>query len=222
MSTHRSFRFNVESLEARLVPSLTVLDLTTRGAVATAPSGAIVQQASPTLHGHHHGHDGQRTFLRLHDKGVERGYNSGSRSHQFDEECGTRALRLDRVPVVYVDGVAYREFLLNVNQERWSPNISLDELRIYLGDSGNLSGYDARTKELAGMTAAFDLDAGGNVSVKVNGRLNRDNGSVDMVLLIPDSAFAASGEFVYLYSKFGGLCGPVRTAGPRNGRSAAT
>jgi hypothetical protein len=57
------------------------------------------------------------------------------------------------------------------------------------------------------MTAAFDLDAGGNVSVLVNGQLNRRGNSTDMVLLIPDSAFAGGGEFVYLYSKFSGASG---------------
>ncbi len=212
MSNSRFPRLSVETLEARLVPSLTVLDLTAHGAVATAPSGAIVQQASQSSH-HHHGHDGLRTFLRLDDRGVEQGYNSDNRRNQFDEERGTRSLRLDRVPVVYVDGVAYREFVLNVNQTWWSPNISLDELRIYLGDSGNLSGYNAQTKELAGMTAAFDLDAGGDVSVLLNGRLNRCNGSRDMVLLIPDAAFAGGGEFVYLYSKFGGLRGAGANGG---------
>ena len=61
----------------------------------------------------------------------------------------------------------------------------------------------------------FDLDAGGDVSVKLDARLNSGSGSGDMVLLVPDSAFAGAdpNSFVYLYSKIGGQAGATANGG---------
>src|SRR5262249_3049312 len=119
-----------------------------------------------------------------------------------------------QVPVVQVNGVAYREFLLTINQDSSSPNLSLDSVQVFLGGSGNLSGYNANTKTLAGQSAVFDLDSGGNVSVKLNDALNRSS-SPDARVLIPDSAFAGANpnSFVYLYSQFGAVNGASANGG---------
>lgn len=52
----------------------------------------------------------------------------------------------------------------------------------------------------------FDLDGAGDVTVKMNYRLNAGSGDGDAYVLIPDAAFAgqAANSYVYLYSKFGG------------------
>jgi SdrD B-like domain len=51
----------------------------------------------------------------------------------------------------------------------------------------------------------YDLDAGGDVTVKMDYRLNPGSGGGDVVVLIPESAFAGQTDsaFVYLYSQFG-------------------
>lgn len=202
-------RLHLELLDDRVLPSVTVLDLTSRGAEVEAASGAIVQQGLlPADSDLARSQEGTTldSFLRIDGRGIEQGYNSDNRRHQFDEDCGTHALTLGQVPVVYVDGVAYREFILTINEHRWGSRLSLDELRIYLGNSGYLSGYTPRTLELGGHNAVFDLDAGGNVSVLLRDRLTHCR-RPDMTLLIPDAAFsgASPDTFVSLYSKFGGL-----------------
>ena len=65
------------------------------------------------------------------------------------------------------------------------------------------------TQTLGGQQAKFDLDAERNVSIMLNARLNAGSGKGDMVLLVPESAFAgvAADSFVYLYSRFGGIFG---------------
>src|SRR5262245_33751791 len=150
---HRAQRPHLEHLDPRLVPSATVLDLTHAGDEKTAPNGAIVQQcdAQPTGTGY------IRAFVRVQGAapggGTEQGYNTDGRPLQFDENSSpqfTRSLTLGQVPVVTVDGVAYREFLLDINQKSSSPRLSLDEVRVFLGDSANLTGYDATMKTLAG------------------------------------------------------------------------
>lgn len=211
-------RLDLDALADRLVPSGTVHDLSTRGAEESLPSGAVVRQIDPQPTGTGY----IRSFVRIQGAssggGPERGYNTDSRPLQFDEKSGaqfTRSITLDRVPVVTVGGVAYREFLLDINQRSSSPRLSLDSVRVFLAGRGDLTGYDAAANTLAGRAAVFDLDAGGDVAVKLNAALNSGSGSGDMALLIPAEAFAgaAANAFVYLYSEFGGQAGMTANGG---------
>lgn len=216
MRAQQVTQLDLEHLGDRIVPA--VLDLTTKGAVAELANGALVQQtdAQPTGTGH------IQSFVRVQGAasggGTQQGFNTDARPLQFQENKSpqfTRSLTLGEVPVVTVNGVRYREFLLDVNQKSSAPLISLDEVRVYLGGAGNLTGYDALTKTLAGQTAAFDLDAGGDVSVLLNARLNSGSGAGDMKLLIPDAYFAGQGasSYVYLFSKMGGVAGATANGG---------
>jgi hypothetical protein len=195
----------LEKLEDRFVPSVTTLDLTAPGAQAT-DGVAIFQQASPQPTGSGVIH----SFVRLHAGGngaVEQGYNTDARPLQYDENSSptfTRSLRLTEAPVVVLNGVGYREFLLDINQKSSSPLLSLDELRIYLGGAPNLTGYDPATRQLAGLPPVYDLDAGGDNTVLLNARLSHGSGSGDLFLYVPDALLtAAGGDYLYLYSKFG-------------------
>jgi len=195
----------LDILDERIVPAILV-DLTARGAEGTA-NGAFFRQtdAHPT------GTGVIRSFVRVQARGVEEGYNTDARPLQLDENKSrqfTRSITIGQVPVVIVDGVAYREFLLDINQKSSSSLLSLDELRLYVGDAPNLTGYDASTGTLAGLDPVFDLDGNGDVTVKMNYRLNPGSGGGDVTVLIPDSAFAGKSvsDFVYLYSKFGDSC----------------
>jgi SdrD B-like domain len=195
------FRPAVEWLERRDVPAL--FNLTTVGASETV-NDAILQQtdAQPT------GTGVISSFVRMQGTGVESGYNTDARPLQFNENSSprfTRSLRLSDVPVVVVGGVGYRQFLLDINQKSSSPLLSLDELKIFLGSSPNLTGYDRTAGQLAGLAAVYDLDAGSDNSVLMNYALNHGSGSGDVTVLIPDRLFASAtvDPFVYLYSAFG-------------------
>jgi SdrD B-like domain len=204
----RNARLALESLDERLVPSVTVLNVTTYGAVATAPSGAVVEQEATPLYRGHTDAGSLRSFLALDANGVEQGFNSGANNGQLDAlSQGTRSLTLSQIPVVTQNGVAYREFLLGINEPNRAPYISLDELRLYTASAGNLTGYNANTKKLGGQSPIFDLDSAGDVSFKLNAHLDRGNGVIDDVVLIPNSVFVGTNanSFVYLYSKFGVL-----------------
>jgi SdrD B-like domain len=205
-ASHRTLRtrLGVENLETRDTPSATVVDLTLRGSSGDA-GGALFFQADPQPTGSGH----IASFLRIqgaaaHDE-VQQGYNTDARPLQFDENKSptfTRSLLLSSVPRVTIGGVSYREFLLDINQKSSQPLLSLDELRIYLGTSGNLTGYSAATGQLANLNALYDLDGTGDHQVLLDYRLNSGSGSGDMLLYVPDSLFTG-GTFVYLYSKFG-------------------
>ncbi|MBI3823796.1 MAG: carboxypeptidase regulatory-like domain-containing protein [Planctomycetes bacterium] len=198
-----SFRPQLEQLEDRWTPSGTpTLDLSAHGAIGSV-NDAIFRQfdAQPT------GTGVINSFVRIQSNksAVQQGYNSDHRKVEFDENTSpqfTRSLTLDGVPVVDIGGVKYREFLLDINQKASQPLLSLDELRIYLGNAGNLTGYDATTHQLAGLNAVYDLDAGADNWILLDARLNQGSGKGDMLAYIPDSAFTG-GSYVYLYSKFG-------------------
>ena len=211
-------RLGLESLDSRLVPSATVLDLTTADAEATAPSGAIVQQTAPQPTGTGFIHSFVRIQGAASGGGTEQGYNTDGRPLQFDENKSpqfTRSLTLGEVPIVTVDGVDYRQFLLDINQKASSPLLSLDEVRVFLGSAGNLTGYNTTTHQLAGQDAVFDLDSGGDVTVELNAALTHGSGSGDMLLDVPVAAFAGAdpSSFVYLYSKFGVQAGMTANSG---------
>ncbi len=216
MVRDRLSRISLEEFGDRIVPAA-LLDLTHADAEASS-GGAIVRQvdAQPTGTGH------IQSFVRLQGAasggGIEQGYNTTARPLQFDENKSpqfTRGLQFSVVPTVVEGGVAYREFLLDINQKSSSAKLSLDEVQIFLGESDNLSGYDANGKTLAGLSPSFDLDAAGDVSVLLNARLNSGSGSGDMVLLVPEAAFANADptSFVYLYSKMGLQAGATANGG---------
>jgi SdrD B-like domain len=201
----QSVRLAVQALEARDVPA--VFDVTSLGAEVTA-NGALVRQAGavPADSGEF------GTFLRLRDNGSrEEGYNTDARPFQFDQRGDrtvTHSLRLSDIPTVTVNGTVYREFLFHTDEgpRRNNQALSLEELRFFVGATGDLTGYSQRTNRLAGRTAVWDLDGAGNHTVRFNDRLNGTSGKGDAVVLVPDAAFAgaAATDFVYLYSKFGG------------------
>lgn len=202
----RQFRPGLETLDGRDVPSAT-LDLTARGSAGEVGDALFRQSdAQPT------GTGLISSFVRIQGAGVESGYNTDARPLQFQEKSGpkfTRSLRLGDVPVAVVGGVGYRQFLLDINQTSAAPLLSLDELKIFLGDRGNPTGYDPATGRLAGTDAAYDLDAAGDTAVLLDYSLNHGSGSGDLAVLIPDRLFGSAGvnPFVTLYSSFGKTAG---------------
>ncbi|HLW68065.1 MAG TPA: carboxypeptidase-like regulatory domain-containing protein [Gemmataceae bacterium] len=204
----RECRLQLETLDERVVPSATV-DLSTAGASGTI-GGAVFQQGDTQPAG-----SGViQSFVRIHALGgatAEQGYNTDARPLQFNENKSptfTRSIQLSDIPLVSVNGVNYREFLLDINQKSSQPLVSLDQLQIFEGDSGNLTGYSGG--QLAGISALYDMNAGGGSNwVELNARLSHGSGSSDMTLLVPDSYFLkadTSGNanpYVYLFSRFG-------------------
>src|SRR5262249_16877006 len=129
---------------------------------------------------------------------------------QFDENQSstfTRSIQLGDVPVVTINGVNYRAFLLDINQRSSQPLVSLDQLQIFVANSGNLTGYDTAARQLPGATLVYDMNPGGGNTnwVALNARLSHGIGSSDMVLLVPQSVFASTpgNPNIYLFSRFG-------------------
>src|SRR5205823_173671 len=114
----------------------------------------------------------------------------------------THSLKVSDVPTVTVGGVVYREFVLDIKESRRNPQLSLEELRVFVGNTGNLNKYNTRTNDLSGGALVYDMDAGANNWVKLDARLNLNGTAGDMVLDVPSSLFSGS-QYVYLFSRFG-------------------
>src|SRR5262249_53394819 len=125
----------LEVLEDRVVP--TVIDLTTLGATGTF-NGVIFDQFTPSS-----GTGKIDSFVRLSsNNATEQGYNTDFRPVQFDENSNsnyTRAIQLSTLPTVIAGGgQLYYEILLDINQSTSSPLLSLDQLRLYVTNSGTV------------------------------------------------------------------------------------
>jgi hypothetical protein len=205
-------QLHFETLDERIVPSSTpTVDLTTVGAQGMV-NGAIFEQGSVQPAG-----SGViDAFVRIHALGgatAEQGYNTDARPLQFNENSSptfTRHIHLSDIPEVNIGGVNYRAFLLDINQKASQPLLSLDQVRIFEGNSGNLSSYDTKTGLLNGIAPLYDMNPGSSKNwVELNGRLAQGSGKSDMTLLVPDSYFLqadTSGNpdpYVYLFSRFG-------------------
>ena len=141
------------------------------------------------------------SFVRVQAAGVEEGYNTDGEV-EFDTKTGlfTHSLMLSAVPLVGIGEVDYREFLLDVNEGGGNNSqLSLDELKIYVESTGDLTGYPS-----AFGTAVYDLDSGGDNWIVLDADLQSGSGSGDMRAWIPSASFGTDEtRFVYLYSKFG-------------------
>jgi len=209
----------------------TVCDLTTNnsfcgpGYFSGTAGGAIFAELSPAPTGT----GVVDPFLRLQAKGTEQGYNTSGDNYQFDEKDPanyTHDILLGDVPIVTINGVQYREFFLDINENNSDGGhlLSLDQLQIFLSNTGLLDGdtpsggaYDTTNpgaRELNGLTAVYDLDTSNNHYndgqsqdnwILLDYSLNHGSGSGDMVAYIANSYFASgtASSFVYLYSQFG-------------------
>ena len=162
------------------------------------------------------------TFVQIQGGATEQGYNTNFRPQQFDEHNSAphnHALLLASVPIVEgdgtngtVDGLLYREFLLDANEPNGQDRnfLSLDALQIYQANVGNLTSFHQPAQQGgngtgfgANASLVYDLDAGGNNWIAVNARLSNGSGGSDARVLIPDALFDPNTPYVILYSAFG-------------------
>jgi hypothetical protein len=174
-------------------------DLTTAGSSCSIGS-ALFMQADPQPTGTGF----IDSFVRIQNHGTEHGYNTSGRPVAFHEKTDpnfTRALLLTEVPVVTIEGVAYREFGLDINEPAAGTKryLSLDKLMIFQSPNGLMT-----TTNLSMLgDLVYNLDATGDNWIKLDYRLGSGSGSGDMFAYINNSLFMSSNPYVTLYTKFG-------------------
>jgi hypothetical protein len=144
-------------------------------------------------------------FLREQASPTEQGYNT-SGGTPFNDKAGiwTHDIQLSdlQASTINISGTQYYRLLLDVNEPNGSKSlISLDSLQIYTSSIGSQT-----TMNVSALgTLRYNLDAGGDSYVLIDGARNHGSGSGDIYAYIPAANFAgvASSDFVYLYARFG-------------------
>jgi len=192
------------------------------------------------------------TFLALQDDneddattgndsdGVETGFNAGQSDGgaQANPEDDTNdemdaskseAILLGAIPIKIVNGVAYYEFRVDLNEANSGSDtlISLDQFQLYVGPydlDGDPPNPDPATQgqndpnvdlvdtfsEVQSLTKVYDMDAGNDVSVLMDEANSSGSGNDDYVVLVPVANFAGldvATTYVYLYVQMGAAGG---------------
>lgn len=151
-------------------------------------------------------------FVQIQRRPTEQGYNT-TQWPVFDNLNSANfnhALLVSAVPVVNINGVDYREFLLDINEPNQENGlISLHEVQVFLSNTANpsITSFDLADPDILDIetfgSLIYDLDAEEDSVVELNGNLNTGSGSGDMFMYLPDSLFVGQYQYVYLYSAFG-------------------
>jgi hypothetical protein len=189
--------------------STTGNDLTTADATTTI-NGAIYESVDSTGSV---GTGNFPAFVKINGNGTcISGYNTDGTLEFDTNNSPILMFTLDTMNVINKGGTDYVEFILDINQTKENPLLSLDNVQIYTSAVDNASGLTPDTCTLTGATCVYNMDAGTNQAVLLNYTLNNGSGNgFDMSLFVPTSVFAglgdASSTYVYLYSAFGAVGG---------------
>ncbi len=155
---------------------------------------------------------------------VVQGVNTGNGTVQFETEKGTwtTELLLSTIPTVEIDGVVYREFVLDINQTAGAAIYDLTDVQIYTDNQSDLNCLDPTTQTWgacdddgdSGLVYWLDGPPEGDATIRMNYSLEAGSGKGDLTMLVPDSNFNAGPEcdygaegcdtYVYHYSSFSG------------------
>ena len=134
-------------------------------------------------------------------------YNTTTSPREAGNEVGNganqnRDVTLGDFAVVDFMGTASFMFVLDINQLRPDPLLSLNHVSIFMGD-GSLTGYDAGADTLGGVAATWAMPM--DDTIELNYALAAGSGRGDMFLYVPISFFSSFGTSAHLqmYSRFG-------------------
>jgi hypothetical protein len=134
-------------------------------------------------------------------------YNTTSSPLEDGNEVGNganqnRDVTLGDFAVTNVGGTDVFTFVLDINQNRPDPILSLDHVSIFIGD-GSLTGYDAGADTLGGVAATWSMSVDDLITLDYS--LAAGSGRGDMFLYVPISLFDAFGtdDHLQLFSSFG-------------------
>ncbi|MBZ0308087.1 MAG: PEP-CTERM sorting domain-containing protein, partial [Anaerolineae bacterium] len=155
-----------------------------------------------------------QSFLRVQSNSTEKGYNTDG-ALEFDSKPGafTHSIKIADVPLVTFNMVDYRQIVLDAGEQGplggTNNALQLDVLDLYLLDAPNISGYPANfpAGDLKYTLAGDDQWD----SILLNNIVG--NGFSDMFILIPDSVFTGTKEYLYLYTELSSTGGTFEEFG---------
>jgi hypothetical protein len=148
------------------------------------------------------------SFVRIQHGGsdpqFEAGYNTDG-AHELQTKPGpwTRSIHLGDIPTIAFGGVLYYEFLFDSNEVGGArSSILIDDIQLFVCDAPDLTGYDAVSDTLAGLSAVYQLDAGADHTVFLNANF-KGSGRGELQMLLPvDYADGDASQYLYFYSEY--------------------
>ena len=153
------------------------------------------------------------TFLAISSNtGKESGFNSDDtnplNSTNTDIDVAkTHTVLLGNVPIIVVNGIAYYEFRVDLNESNNTPNsqISLDTFKVFTSGSSSIES----TAVLFTQNLVYDMDAlatGGDRTLLLSDASSSGSGTDDYSVLVPVANFAGQDPattYLYLYVQMG-------------------
>jgi uncharacterized repeat protein (TIGR01451 family) len=176
------------------------IDLTASGSSTTIDGAIFADSASIGA-----GTGNYNTFLSIQNSPSEFGFNADATSvSNPDIKSSTHTVLLSTVPITIVNGIAYYEFRVDLNESNNSPEdrISLDAFKIYTSTNGAITDKAV----LDALTPTYNMDAGGDVSLLLSDIGSSGSGNDDYSVLVPVSKFGAvdpATTYLYLYVEMG-------------------
>jgi hypothetical protein len=191
----------------------TYIDLTTAGATVTQGDAVF-----------HEGGTGAGTgqfdpFLTVgSNQDTEKGYNSCNPAEFDTADCSagrTHSLSAAAIPAVTINGVKYREFSLDANDQGSDDFMSIDEFKVFLDSQSDLHNYNDATETFGtdtgpAATKLYDMSPG--VVLMRSQTLTPGSGVSDITVDVKDSIFPSDcyygsitcNKFVILFTAMGG------------------
>jgi len=207
--------------------SATVVDLTDPG---TVDSGTINGAIYEWMDAQATGTGVIDSFVRVDDNtGTSDGYNTTVNDvlDNLSDDTHNHEITLGDVPIVTIDGIEYRQFLLDINENTGNESefLSLDEVQLFTSSIANQSveTFTGGIVDIASASLVYDMDALEDSYVYLDYSLNHGSGTGDMFLYVPSALFGNDDSaYVYLYSAFGYTNGPVIPPDRGNGPGTET
>jgi len=210
MESSRNFQIFVLIFIICVFPTVSsaILDLTTAGSKGSIGDAYFYQFEADTS-----GTGLIDPFLQVKPANVSdwviEGYNTDYtvRTPQYDEnKVKSHPLLLSAVPSVEIGGITYREFLLDINENSGGTNslLSLDELRLFVSTSSDLTGFNPATNTFSSGPSTLIYSFGESDWIKLDYDTSSGSGKSDMIAHIPGfESYNESTTYIYLYCKFG-------------------
>ncbi|MFZ9396358.1 MAG: hypothetical protein ACO25F_09905, partial [Erythrobacter sp.] len=192
------------------------VNLTTAGSSAVI-NGAIFTDAVNVGSGT----GNYNTFLAVQDQTggevpqdyFEQGFNSNDKNpldgtNDEIDPSKTETILLGAIPIKIINGVAYYEFRVDLNESNSAPDtqISLDQFKLYTSSSGTIESTD----DLFASQLRYDMDAGSDISVLLSEANSSGSGNDDYAVLVPVDNFSGlnpATTYVYLWVQMGAADG---------------
>ena len=193
-----------------VVSSPTIYDLTWTGTITTTNVGGALWEHFPDDNAS--GTGVFDTYLAIQAPGgsdIEYGLNHNGSVDFNEADSKTYSLLLSAVPIMEINGNLYREFVVDINQNKGGHLLSTEKFQIWQTNDDSLTGdydiinYSFFNPALASLV--YDIDAIEDSTIILDYLVNSGSGKADYRVYVPAEWFDTSYTYVTMFVSHGEL-----------------